>query len=74
MGGTCSKHGDKCVETLQRVNRKQNSLGRPKNRWEYNIKIDVEEVEFNGVECISLARDRLQSSSLLKAVMNLRMG
>jgi hypothetical protein len=33
-------------------------LGRPRYRWEDNIKIDIQEVECGGMECIELAQDR----------------
>jgi hypothetical protein len=35
-------------------------LGRPRHRWEGNIKVDLTEVEINGVNCILLAQDRAQ--------------
>jgi hypothetical protein len=34
------------------------SLGRPKRRWEDNIKMDLQEVGFVGIEWIGLAQDR----------------
>jgi hypothetical protein len=32
-------------------------LGRPRRRWEHNIKMDVREIGFKGVEWIHLAQD-----------------
>jgi hypothetical protein len=33
-------------------------LGRPRRRWEDNIKMDIPEVEFGGMDWIELAQDR----------------
>jgi hypothetical protein len=34
------------------------SLGRPRRRWEDNIKMNLQEVGFGGMDWIELARDR----------------
>jgi hypothetical protein len=46
-------------------------LGRAKLRWEYNIKMDLGEVGWGGVDWIDLARDRDQYSGFVNRVMNL---
>jgi hypothetical protein len=33
-------------------------LGRPRPRWENNIKVDLQEVGFGGMDWIELAQDR----------------
>jgi hypothetical protein len=33
-------------------------LGRPRRRWEDNIKMDIQEMECGGMDCIDLAEDR----------------
>jgi hypothetical protein len=33
-------------------------LGRPRRRWEVNIKMDLQEVGFGGMNWIELAQDR----------------
>jgi hypothetical protein len=33
-------------------------LGIPRLRWEDNIKMDLQEVGFGGMDCIELAQDR----------------
>ena len=33
-------------------------LGRPRRRWEYNIKMDLQEVGFGGMDWIELVQDR----------------
>jgi hypothetical protein len=47
-------------------------LGRPRHRWEDNIKIDLQEVGWGGMNWISLAQDTDRWRSLVNAVMNLR--
>jgi hypothetical protein len=32
-------------------------LGRPRHRWEYNIKMDLQEVQCGGMDWINLAQD-----------------
>jgi len=46
-------------------------LGRPRHRWEDNIKIDLQEVECGGMDWIKLAQDRDRWRALVNAVMNL---
>ena len=47
-------------------------LGRPRRRWEDNIKMDLQEVGCGGVDWIELAQDRDRWRALVSAVMNLR--
>jgi hypothetical protein len=47
-------------------------LGRPRRRWEDNIKIDLREVEWGGMDWINLAQDRDRWRALVNAAMNLR--
>ena len=47
-------------------------LGRPRRRWEENVKLDFQEVGCGGMEWIELAQDRGSWWALLNAVMNLR--
>jgi len=47
-------------------------LGRPWRRWEDNIKIDLQEVECEGMDWIDVAQDRDRWRALMNAVMNLR--
>ena len=47
-------------------------LGRPRRRWEDNIKMDLQEVECGGMDWIELAEDRGRWWALVNAVMNLR--
>jgi hypothetical protein len=47
-------------------------LGRPRRRWVDNIKMDLLEIGWDGVDWIGLARDRYKWRALVNAVMNLR--
>jgi hypothetical protein len=47
-------------------------LGRPRLRWEDNIKIDLQEVGWEGIYWIDLVQDRERWRLLVNAVMNLR--
>jgi hypothetical protein len=47
-------------------------LGRPSRRWEDNIKMDHQEVAWEGVAWIDMAKDRDRWRAVVSAVMNLR--
>jgi len=47
-------------------------LGRPKRRWEDNIKMDLQEVGCGGTDWIELAQDRDWWRALVNAVTCLR--
>ena len=47
-------------------------LGRPRRRWEDNIKMDLQEVGCGGMDWIELAQDRDRWRALVSTVMNLR--
>ena len=47
-------------------------LGRPRRRWESNIKIDLQELGCGGMDWIVLAQDRDRWRALVSTVMNLR--
>jgi hypothetical protein len=47
-------------------------LGRPRRGWVDNIRMDLGEVGWGGVDWIGLAQDRDQWRALMNAVMNLR--
>ena len=47
-------------------------LGRPRRRWEDNIKMDLREVGCDPRDWITLAEDRDQWRAYVRAVMNLR--
>jgi hypothetical protein len=47
-------------------------LGRPRRRWEDNIKMDLQEVGYGDIDWIELAQDKGRWRALVKAVMNYR--
>jgi hypothetical protein len=47
-------------------------LGRPRHRWEDNIKTDLREIRCGGMDWINLTQDRDQWRAFVKTVMNLR--
>ena len=47
-------------------------LGRPRHRWENNIRMDLQEVGCRGKDWIKLAQDRDRWWALVNALMNLR--
>jgi hypothetical protein len=46
-------------------------LGRPRHRWEDNIKMDLREIGIGGVNWICLSQDRVQWQAFVNTVMNL---
>jgi hypothetical protein len=47
-------------------------LGRPRRRWEDNIKMDLQEVGWGGMDWIDMAQDRDRWRAVVNAVMNFR--
>jgi hypothetical protein len=47
-------------------------LGRPRRRWEDNIKMGLREIRFGDVDWIHWAQDRDSWRALVNTVMNLR--
>jgi hypothetical protein len=47
-------------------------LGKPRHRWEDNIKMDLREIEFGDVDWIYLAQDRDRWRAFANTVMNLQ--
>jgi hypothetical protein len=47
-------------------------LGRPRHRWENNIRMDLREIGWGGMDWIDLAQDRDQWRALVSTALNLR--
>jgi hypothetical protein len=47
-------------------------LGRPRSRFEDNIKIDLKEIGIHEANWVPLAQDRVQWGNFVNTVMNLR--
>jgi hypothetical protein len=48
------------------------SLGRPRHRWEDNIKMYLTEIRIDGAKWVQLTQDRVQWRAFVNTVMNLR--
>jgi hypothetical protein len=74
MGGACSTYGE--TRSIYRVltgkPEGKRPLGRPRRRWEDNIKMNLQEVGCGGMDWIDLAQDTDRWRALVNAVMNLR--
>jgi hypothetical protein len=57
------------MTVLRRIKRQ---LGRPRRRWADNIKKDLGEIGWGGVDWIGLAQDRSRWRDLVNSLMNLR--
>jgi hypothetical protein len=47
-------------------------LGRPKRRWEDNIRMDLREMGIDGTNWSRLAQDRVRWRAFMNMVMNIR--
>ena len=73
MGGACGTYGGRGVhKVLMGSSEGKRPFGRPRCRWEDNIKMDLQEVRRGCGDWMELAQDRDRWRALVKAVMNLR--
>jgi hypothetical protein len=74
MGMGCSKHWEKRNAFRDLVGKPEGErqLRKPTRRWEDNIKMDLMETGWGGMDWIHLIQDRDQWRDLLNTVMNLR--
>jgi hypothetical protein len=74
VGGTCGTHweGRGVYRVLVGRPEGKRPLGRPRRRWEDNIKTDLKEIGIDGANWISLAKDRVQWRAFVNTVINLR--
>jgi hypothetical protein len=73
VGETCGTHGEGGGVYRVLVGRSENKrpLGKPRHRWEDNIKMDLREIGIDGANWIHLARDSVQWRGFESTVMNL---
>jgi hypothetical protein len=74
VGGTCGTHGggERCLQGLVGRPECKGPLGRPRRRWEDNIKMDLMVIGIDGANWIRLAQDRVQWWAFVSTVMTLR--
>ena len=73
MGGSCSAYWgeERHIHGFDGKPEGKKSLGRPRRRWEDDIKIDLQKVGCGGMNWIELAQDRDRWWALVNVVMNL---
>jgi hypothetical protein len=73
MSGACSTNGKKrnAYESLVGKPEGKRPLGRPIRRWMDNIRMDLGEIGWGGVDWVFLVQDRDKWRALVNAVMNL---
>jgi hypothetical protein len=70
--------GKQAVSYIQEIGGKarrketKRPLGRPRRRWEDNIKLHLREIGWDGMDWIHVAEDMDQWRALVNTVMNLR--
>jgi hypothetical protein len=70
VGGVCSANGGKEERVWVIIRKVKGLLGRPRCRWVDNIKTDLAEIEWGGVDWIGPAQDRFSRRALVNTVMN----
>jgi hypothetical protein len=73
VGWTCGTHGGGVVYRVL-VGRPGSNrpLGKPRRRWEDNIKMDLREIGMDGANWINVAPDKVQWRAFVNTEMNLR--
>jgi hypothetical protein len=75
MGWACNTYGEeeRCIQELVGKPEGKRPLGRPRHKWEDdNMKLDLQEMVFGGMDWIALAQDRDSWRALVNAAMNFR--
>ena len=74
MGGACGAYGggERCARGSGGKPEGKRPLGRPRSRWEDNIKMDLQEVGGGCGDWMVLTQGRERWRALVNTVMNLR--
>jgi len=74
IGRTCSANGGE--ERLYRILvgkfHRKSPLGRHGHRWKYNIRVELQEVDFGVMDSMELDQDRGRWQAHVDAIMKLR--
>jgi len=71
MGGACGAYGGGVHRVVVGKPEEKRPLGRPRRRWEDNIKMDFQEEGVDRGDWMELAQDRDRWRALVSTVMNL---
>jgi hypothetical protein len=63
--------GERCLQGVGWEPKGKRPLGRPRHRWEDNIKMDLREIRIDGVNWVLLAQNKVQWWAFVNLVMNL---
>ena len=73
MGRSCGQNGNRrTFKILTGKPTGKRSLGRPRRRWEDNIRIYLEEIGINAWNSVDSVQDRYYWRALVNAALNLR--
>ena len=74
MGGACGAYGggERGAQGFGGKSEGKRPLGRPRRRWEDNIKMDLQEVGEGCEDWMELAQDRDRWRAVVSTVMNFR--
>jgi hypothetical protein len=74
MGRACSRNGEKrnAYRILVGMPEGKRPLGRPRRRWVDNIRMDLRDVGWDGMDWTDLTQNRDPWRALVNTVMNLR--
>jgi hypothetical protein len=67
----CMGEGRGVYRVLVRMPKGKRPQGRPRHRWEDNIRIDLREIGIDGLNWICLAQDGIQWQAFVNMVVNL---
>jgi hypothetical protein len=59
MGRACSNHGrvEDCTQGFDGKGKRKRSLGRPRHRWKGNIKMDLKNIGWGGMDWIHMGQN-----------------
>jgi len=74
MGEACSTHGrgEKCLQYFGRKSCREDNTQKRRHRFEDNIRTELKETAWEGVDCMHLAKDTDQLWAVVNTVMNLQ--